>query len=217
MEGMEGMEAVAHNPPALKQQRDRAQKRGFSLIEAAFVLAVVGVVIGTIWVSAAAMYESHKVNKTVEGIFTTARNIQNLISLRDSEGIGGNVDITQLVLDAGSFPQDFVINGDARTPFGGTLGIRNLVGGANPRFDLRIDDIPGSICIKMLQKISYAAAIASQNGIGNYKDTLGFIQIFPRNVAVSVSSFPIDIPTATPMCAQQNNIIFFTFSYNRIN
>lgn len=64
------------------------RQRGFSLIEAAIVLAVVGLVLGGIWVAAAAMYENYKVNKTVEGIFSTARNIQNLISIRDAEAFG---------------------------------------------------------------------------------------------------------------------------------
>lgn len=78
------MEAVGHNPQALKQQRGRAQKRGFnlsssssnavgqpckgfSLVEAAIVLGVVGLVIGGIWVAAAKVNDSIKWRQTEEG------------------------------------------------------------------------------------------------------------------------------------------------------
>ena len=54
---------------------NRRLKRGFSLVEAAIVLGVIGLVIGGIWYSAAKFYEDYKVNKTVEGIFSTARNM----------------------------------------------------------------------------------------------------------------------------------------------
>ncbi len=60
------MEAVGHNPPALKQQRGRAQ-RAFNLIEAAIVLGVVGLVIGGIWVAAAKVNDSIKWSQTEEG------------------------------------------------------------------------------------------------------------------------------------------------------
>lgn len=134
MEGMEGMEAVAHNPPALKQQRDRAQKRGFSLIEAAFVLAVVGVVIGSIWYAAAKFYEDYKVSKTVEEIFSTARNIQNLISIRDAEMIGDGVNITATLLSAGSYPKNWIQGNNVKSLFG-VVNTRNKISPAPPRFD----------------------------------------------------------------------------------
>ena len=84
------MEAVGHNLRSNSEAIAQRARRGFNLIEAAIVLAVVGGVIGGIWYSAAAMYENYKVNKTVEGIFSTARNVQNLISLKDSESLGVN-------------------------------------------------------------------------------------------------------------------------------
>lgn len=43
------------------------KKRGFSLIEAAIVLGVVGLVIGGIWVAAAAVSENRRLNQAVSG------------------------------------------------------------------------------------------------------------------------------------------------------
>ncbi len=96
------MEAVAHNPPALKQQRDRARK-AFSLIEAAIVLGVVGLVIGGIWYSAAAVYENYKVNKTVEGVIIGGENLRNLIPMA-SVTSNNWITITDLCRLANVFP-----------------------------------------------------------------------------------------------------------------
>ena len=47
-------------------------KRGFSLIEAAIVLAVVGGVIGGIWVSADNVRENYKINQLTDGLILAA-------------------------------------------------------------------------------------------------------------------------------------------------
>lgn len=77
MEGMEGMEAVAHNPPALKQQRDRARK-AFSLIEAAIVLGVVGLVIGGIWWAASAVRDAQKIQRLSEDIYLALSKLREV-------------------------------------------------------------------------------------------------------------------------------------------
>ena len=114
MEGMEGMEAVAHNTSALKQQRDRAQKRGFSLIEAAFVLAVVGAVIGTIWVVASAVMENWRLNKYSEKVIEVNKCIRNKFPRLQCDTIlcnGSMVDQTIFFGNIGCIPEDFFIRG----------------------------------------------------------------------------------------------------------
>ena len=203
MEGMEGMEAVAHNPPALKQQRDRAQKRGFNLIEAAIVLGVVGLVIGGIWVAAATLYENYKVNKTVEGVFTTAKNIQNLISIRDAEAMG-DVVITALATEASLFPKDWIINlNTVKSPFGGS--VTALV--KSFRLEVWMQNVPRALCIKITQK---ASAIA---GSYMYKDS-GLKYIYINSTGFSV--FPAQLEDITTACASGANLGFF-YGFTRIN
>lgn len=55
-------------------------KKGFSLIESAIVLAVVGLVISGIWVAAATVRENMLINKTVQGTGIIANNIRQLYS-----------------------------------------------------------------------------------------------------------------------------------------
>lgn len=201
MEGMEGMEAVAHKTPALKQQRGRAQK-AFSLIEAAIVLAVVGGVIGTIWVSAATMYENHKVNKTVEGIFTTAKNVQRVLSARDAEVIGNSAHISNSLYEQ-FFPKDWQ-HGD---PFGNYPFIMNYSG---PRFLIILRNVPPDICVKLTVKASSVGAMAYDNVSG--------LNAMTRPGRADIYNFPISIQTAETFCASPSTeMLSFGFGYTRRN
>ena len=60
------MEAVGHKT-----------RMGFNLIEAAIVLGVVGAVIGTIWVGAANMYESWRINQYADAMLSIRKCVQN--------------------------------------------------------------------------------------------------------------------------------------------
>lgn len=52
--------------------------RGFNLIEAAIVLGVVGLVIGGIWVAAAAHQNAFKLNTSISGILTMRQKLASL-------------------------------------------------------------------------------------------------------------------------------------------
>ena len=53
-------------------------KKGFSLIESAIVLGVVGLVIGGIWVAAASIRENMLINKTVQGTGIIVDNMRRM-------------------------------------------------------------------------------------------------------------------------------------------
>lgn len=213
---MEGMEAVAHNPPALKQQRDRAQKRGFSLIEAAFVLAVVGAVIGGIWVSAAKFYEDYKVNKTVSDMALIVKNIQNLISFRDALAIdGGNiVPITYTLMNAGVFPKDWIDGATVKDPFGEHTTIRSYYGNF---FMIQFPKVSRSACIKLVVRISSIGAIAGRlDNMGWSRSSLSNIQVNYPDFGTGV--FPISTAQAETACTSStNNNVYFYYGYTRTN
>lgn len=203
---MEGMEAVAHNPPALKQQRDRAQKLGFSLIEAAIVLAVVGLVVAGIWVAAAEMYENYKVNKTVEGIFTIEKNAQQLISISNAIVIGNAVNITPTLLASGAYPKDWNTGrypNEAEHPFGGSSHIRQYTSSPQ-RFDFYLYTLPKSACTKIVNKISLLAASE-------------LTQINVNGVTTYPSNMPISLDNSRQMCSQNIQTLNLTFIFTRIN
>lgn len=67
----------ANTAPAVST-RLHAKRRGFNLVEAAIVLGVVGLVIGGIWVAAAAVQENNKRQTFIAALLTTSTNLQNL-------------------------------------------------------------------------------------------------------------------------------------------
>lgn len=199
------MEAIAHNPPALKQQRDRLQKRGFSLIEAAFVLAVVGAVIGAIWVSAAKFYEDYKVNKTVEDLALIVRNIQGLISNMDSETLGnGNIPTSSLI-SAGVFPEDWINGNSIKDPFGKSVSFMNDTSPLPAKFFILLHGATSSSCIKLVVKVS---SFLTEN--------LKIIKV--NGAAWGTTIFPVSMEQANAACTSAtDNSIYFYYGYTRIN
>ena len=62
----------------LRCLNNRHCRKGFSLVEAAIVLGVVGLVIGGIWLAASAVQQNMRINRTVSGIAIIAQNYKNL-------------------------------------------------------------------------------------------------------------------------------------------
>jgi type II secretory pathway pseudopilin PulG len=118
----------------------RQERRGFNLIETAIVLGMVGIVIGGIWVGAATVSENIKVKKTIEGILAIARNIQSLISARDSIAIGNSINITSTLIQAEAYPKDWINGSTVKSPFGGNVTSANL--SSPPRFGINLYSRP---------------------------------------------------------------------------
>lgn len=93
------------------QQRHN-QKKGFNLIEAAIVLGVVGLVVGGIWVGAAAVSENWKVSQTVKATLSIIEGVRNLNKsftpnqLAGAAAVGTTVDILEPMYNAGVIPKD---------------------------------------------------------------------------------------------------------------
>ncbi len=191
--------------------RASSSRHGFSLVEAAIVLGVVGLVIGGIWVGAGALSESYKVNKTAEGILSTSKNVQNLISARDSEAIGHVVSITQTLIDAGAFPEDWVRGSVVETPLGNDMRVANAyIGLPGPRFSFYIDGVSRQHCIKLL--VSLTAHPSSS--ISSQRLGVGWLYV---NSHFTTTSFPITLAVAETACDSSANSLEFGFMYTRIN
>ena len=96
------VDRLHHNP---------LSRKGFNLIEAAIVLAVVGGVIGGIWVAAASISERLKVNKTTAGILQIVTGVRHVFG-RESHTQTTDVYVTPAVINAGIFPRDWELKND---------------------------------------------------------------------------------------------------------
>ena len=125
------------------------RKRGFSLIEAAIVLGVVGVIIGGIWVAASTVIESYKVNQAINAYELFNRNTKRFFPFA-SFPVTGQASITSTVIAARLLPDDFISTGH---PWGETwtayIRSPDQIGELNLSFGM--DNIPQGSCIKIVQ------------------------------------------------------------------
>lgn len=137
------------------------RKEGFSLIESAIVLAVVGLVIGGIWVAAASVIETRKVNQTVSGLFVIMNRVSNLFPPTM------HVPVTTYV-DASQWPtfmrgaDGFTLNGAGALidSFGNTvtLGIGLSVSSSNGSgFFYSGPDLNKNLCMKLVRALTTAS------------------------------------------------------------
>jgi len=195
----------------------RPLTRGFSLVEAAIVLAVVGVVIGAIWVGAAKMIEDYKVDKTVEGVLEIVRNTQKLISIRDSEVIGNNQRLTATLIASSVQPKDWIHGTNTiKNQFSGKVEVYNLVISDN-NFNVRLYGIPVSSCIALISKIG---STVKQNSTLYSGSGLGYVATYigsPEVLYWNTKSFPISPQQAATACNGDISYFRFVFGYTRIN
>lgn len=128
-----------------------SSRTGFNLIEAAIVLAVIGLVIGGIWVAAAAVQDNLRIRRTADGVLMMASRGQSLIPL--SEGTGSWNDITTEAKAMGIVPPDWITASSTKNPLGGTVMVA-LGSGATPVLELYIKGLTESTCRELLSQLS---------------------------------------------------------------
>ena len=185
---------------------EQSKRHGFSLVESAIVLAVVGLVLGGIWIASAAMHENYKVNKTVDGLVFIIQNTQKIISVRDSEALGF-YGLTNTLIAAGAFPKDWVQGNTVKDLFNDDIGVVNYTGPA--RFDLYMNGVPRSACIKIVVKVtSLAADTGTSTIVGSVAINSSSIE-FSANASVS--------PDAAAASCVDSNYIRFIVAYSRVS
>src|SRR5690349_11023145 len=97
--------------------RDEA-KRGFTLTEIAIVLGIVGLILGAIWVAAAAVYNNLRTSKGTTELLTVVQNVRalyatsGLVDQNANMGVG-NKNLAGAALtyvQGGMFPNDTLNN-----------------------------------------------------------------------------------------------------------
>lgn len=125
-------------------------RSGFSLIEAAIVLGVVGLIIGGIWVAAAAVSDANKINKTTLMIHQGLGDLDRLFGNQPLPTAG--TDLTPLMISAGIIPADMVKNNLAYSEWGGLVAFEKLAN-ANT-VQVWLYSVPVKLCSKILLSIT---------------------------------------------------------------
>ena len=129
-------------------------RKAFSLIEAAIVLGVVGLIIGGIWIGADAVYTNTKVNQTIQGIMMIDANLNRVFNGRTTvitTAIGGSVLDGMKILDGAD---GFTVAGG--TPLPNSILLLTYESPGHSRFNFLSAGgwIPTSYCIKIISRLT---------------------------------------------------------------
>ena len=136
-------------------------KKGFSLVEAAIVLGVVGLVIGGIWWAASAVTERFEVMQAEKDLLHICSKGTSVFPRNLSRQGTGFINATTAAISAGVFPDNWIKNGSAKSTFGGRVDLfiydqgrmngSENIGGV---IQLRMYDLNESQCINFLSYIN---------------------------------------------------------------
>ncbi len=147
-------------------------QRGFSLVEAAIVLGVVGLVIGGIWAAAATMRFNQKMNQEVQGIAFFISQTRSLY-----KGLGANGVVPRKLFE-NSYPDGWQAYAGTTDHFLSPLGYRVGLStyGSGMMTGIGFQNVPSSYCDQLLPRM-YSFADFTQF----HNQTAGFIDNTPTN------------------------------------
>ena len=187
----------------------KPKKKAFSLVEAAIVLGVVGLIIGGIWVAAAQVTLYLQTSRAVSGIMSIKDNMQRLISRRDACTLGDNYfpSASDLV-GMGIVPNDWAQGSNIIHPYGGALTVKNMCT-SGARFDLIISGLKKAQCFRLLRAIPQGLSTSWDTGISNGE------LVYINAPSFATTTFPTAIPDTA--CGNASNTVYLTYGYTRIN
>lgn len=198
--------------------RRKSIRRGFSLIEAAIVLGVVGLVIGGIWVAASVVIENDRVNRASTATILMVGNARRLIG-KDAgvmmEKLGQNAEhnLADMMIAAGAVPTDLVSNGHLKTPWDTEMRfyIGDTGGGVLPTPWLAVTflGLPASSCRRLVVAISNHFHDRSELTRIYMQGTIAGDQAFFHSFPVSLSD-----PTLCYTEAADGTMFMFSFFFN---
>jgi prepilin-type N-terminal cleavage/methylation domain-containing protein len=169
--------------------KNNKRTRGFNLIEIAIVLAVVGIIVGGIYVAASSVYENNRKQEVQKQLLTIVQNMRAVYAGQVAIGTFTTAD----AVAARIIPQDMIATATtAINAYGGAVTVANA---GSTGFEVTFEDVSRGACTEMLMKTLSTAQIADNLGV-----TAG-------SVAIGAT-----IGTITTFCDNTNNDVEITFA-----
>lgn len=180
---------------------------GFSLIEAAIVLAIIGIVLGGIWVASSALMERHKVARMQEAITQIITGLQKTYPLTALPAASG--DLSSVVVNAGLVKGEFVKNGNLVTPWD-TQFYAGYFADTNDSnmfvFYVFTPNIPGTACVKLYSPLAFSGFLNPR-----HKSQGQYVVWMDDSVTPPTPSVAMDFASSPLVPAQMTNNCTSTF------
>ena len=164
---------MRRKPISQKAGREK-EEQGFTLTEIAIVLGIIGLILGAIWVAAAAVYTNMRTSKTTTELLDVVQNVRKMYATSgtvdpgaDMTTFGVQAGKTLTYIQGGVFPAD-TLNAAAtavQDPWNGYIAVRSgtaIVAGDS--FQVAFDAVPTQACINV---------ITSTTGVGRDPGLIG--------------------------------------------
>ena len=212
------------NKGAVPATAQNKKKRGFTLTEIAIVLGIVGLILGAIWVAAAAVYTNLRTSKTSTQLLNIVQNVRAMYAT--SGVVDATADMTTLgaqttaaaktYINAGVFPAD-MLNGPAATAdtvqnaWNGNVAVTSATGTtASDSFSVTFSNVPQQACITILTSTTGNGRDPGLFGVNVGNAVAPAANWAPANFINSTSNVNgISASAAQAICAANTRMAFF--------
>jgi prepilin-type N-terminal cleavage/methylation domain-containing protein len=197
------------HPPSVSQHK----KRGFTLTEIAIVLGIIGLILGAIWVAAAAVYNNLRVSKATTELLTIAQGARALYATSSTTGDAAGVDETNVWIKGGIFPADTINGATANGPWNSSTitADSETINASTPGdgFGIQFSGVPQSACIALLVGNTGSGR---DNGLWNATASAAAVAAGTAYGTATATAFPITPTTALASCkSATSNAVQFVF------
>lgn len=169
--------------------RKAKTRRGFNLVEAAIVLGVIGLVIGGIWVAAAAVQSNLRKSDASKGLIQIVQNVRNLYYGQTPSATGN---ITSQLINANAIPGNFINGTTAVNPWNGAITV-SIATTTYDQIDVVLEKLPRDACIELTSRNTNIST-----GVGLTQISIG--------TASAITTFPFLPTDAAAACGTSNDV-----------
>lgn len=166
------------------------KRRGFSLIEAAIVLAMVGLVIGGIWLTTASVRRAYNRNKDVELVLSGLQKVKNLYYKNASNGEHAQYFTPSLAADMGIIPKSLLVGSSLYGYSGHQMLIPKYIFLDLNHIGISISTHEKKDCAYFMFRFS---SLSSAQTWGSYGNKIGIHRINYYDESGNMHSYP-DLP-----------------------